>query len=94
MILIIGATGFIGMYTAEAFLKNGYQVLATGRNEKIGEALSNEGASFERLDITKEEDFESCPKMVFPVLSSLQDSSRQIRLRIFSVKTMPRIISK
>ena len=62
MILIIGATGFIGMYTAEAFLKNGYQVLATGRNEKIGEALSNEGASFERLDITKEEDFEKLPQ--------------------------------
>lgn len=62
MIIIIGATGFIGMYTAEAFLKKSYQVLATGRNEKIGEALSNEGASFERLDITKEEDFEKLPK--------------------------------
>ena len=62
MIIIIGATGFIGMYTAEAFLKKGYQVLATGRNEKIGEALSNEGASFERLDITKEEDFEKLPQ--------------------------------
>lgn len=61
MILIIGATGFIGMYTAEAFLKNGYQVLATGRNEKIGEALAKEGASFERLDITKEADFEKLP---------------------------------
>ena len=62
MIIIIGATGFIGMYTAEAFLKKGYQVLATGRNEKIGEALLNEGASFERLDITKEEDFEKLPQ--------------------------------
>ena len=62
MIIIIGATGFIGMYTAEAFLKKGYQVLATGRNVKIGEALSNEGASFERLDITKEEDFEKLPQ--------------------------------
>ena len=62
MIIIIGATGFIGMYTAEAFLKKGYQVLATGRTVKIGEALSNEGASFERLDITKEEDFEKLPQ--------------------------------
>ena len=61
MILIIGATGFIGMYTAEAFLKNGYEVLAAGRNEKVGEALSKEGAAFLELDITKKEDFEKLP---------------------------------
>ena len=82
------------MYTAEAFLKKGYQVLATGRNVKIGEALSNEGASFERLDITKEEDFEKLPKDGVSGIILLAGLTRQIRLRIFSVKTMPRIISK
>ena len=61
MILIIGATGFIGMYTAEAFLKKGYEVLAAGRNEKVGEALSKEGAAFINIDITKKEDFEKLP---------------------------------
>ena len=61
MILIIGATGFIGMYTAEAFLKNGYEVIAAGRNKNVGEELSKEGAAFLELDITKKEDFEKLP---------------------------------
>ena len=61
MILIIGATGFIGMYTAEAFLKKGYEVIAAGRNEKVGDALSKEGAAFINIDITKKEDFEKLP---------------------------------
>ena len=61
MILIIGATGFIGMYTAEAFLKKGYEVLAAGRNKNVGEELSKEGAAFLELDITKKEDFEKLP---------------------------------
>ena len=61
MIIIIGATGFIGMYTAEAFLEKGYKVLATGRNEAIGNALSKEGADFLKLDITNKEDFKKLP---------------------------------
>ena len=39
MVLIIGATGFIGMYTTQAFLKAGKQVIATGRNEALGRKL-------------------------------------------------------
>lgn len=61
MIIIIGATGFIGMYTAEAFLEKGYKVLATGRNEAVGNALSKEGADFLKLDITNKEDFKKLP---------------------------------
>ena len=30
MIIIIGATGFIGMYTVDKFLEEGYEVLAKG----------------------------------------------------------------
>ena len=32
MVIVIGATGFIGMYTVDRFLEEGYEVLATGRN--------------------------------------------------------------
>ena len=35
MVVIIGATGFIGMYTTEAFLKKGEDVVATGRNKLL-----------------------------------------------------------
>lgn len=62
MVVIIGATGFIGMYTVEAFLKAGKKVVATGRNEKLGQKLVEMGAEFVSLDMTKPEDFEKLPK--------------------------------
>ena len=46
MVLIIGATGFIGMYTTQAFLKAGKQVIATGRNAALGRKLEEMGAEF------------------------------------------------
>lgn len=61
MILVIGATGFIGMYTVEALLASGKEVLATGRNRILGEKLENMGARFEMLDITNENDFAKLP---------------------------------
>ena len=62
MVIVIGATGFIGMYTTEALLKAGKQVIATGRNVKLGKKLEEMGAEFISLDITKESDFEKLPK--------------------------------
>lgn len=62
MVVIIGATGFIGMYTVDAFLRKGYDVVATGRNQKLGKKLSEMGAEFMELDITQAEDFEKLPK--------------------------------
>lgn len=61
MIIVIGATGFIGMYTVDALIKSGKKVLATGRNEKLGGLLKNIGADFLQLDITKKQDFDNLP---------------------------------
>lgn len=61
MVIILGATGFVGMYTVEYFLKQGKKVLATGRNLKMGELLQKWGADFLPLDITKPEDFKNLP---------------------------------
>lgn len=61
MILIIGATSFIGMYTTEAFLKAGYEVVGTGRNKALGNRLKEMGAGFISLDITDKSQFESLP---------------------------------
>lgn len=60
-VVIIGATGFIGLYTAEAFLKEGNRVVATGRNDLVGEKLIKMGAEYIHLDITSPEDFEQLP---------------------------------
>ncbi len=62
MVIVIGATGFIGMYTVEALLNGGKKVLATGRNDVLGRRLQEMGAEFVNLDITKPEDFEKLPK--------------------------------
>lgn len=61
MVIILGATGFIGMYTVEAFLKKGKRVIATGRNAVLGKKLEEMGAEFVSLDITCVEDFEKLP---------------------------------
>ena len=61
MIVVIGATGFIGMYTVEHFLSKGYDVLATGRNKVMLDSLREKGAKTESLDISRAEDFDVLP---------------------------------
>lgn len=61
MIIVIGASGFIGMYTVEQLLQDGKQVLATGRNERMRPMLEQMGAAFQTLDITNTEDFDKLP---------------------------------
>lgn len=61
MIVIFGATGFIGLYTAEAFIQKGYKVLGLGRNKKTGKLLEKIGAEFVEFDITNLDDYNNLP---------------------------------
>lgn len=61
MVIVIGATGFIGMYTVEELLKAGKEVVATGRNGKLGAQLASMGATFVSFDITSPSDFDQLP---------------------------------
>lgn len=61
MILVIGATGFIGMYTVEKLIASGKKVVATGRNQKVAHLLTDMGAEFLELDITSKEEFNKLP---------------------------------
>lgn len=61
MVIVLGGTGFIGLYTIEALIRNGYEVIGTGRNQKLGGVVESLGAKFVELDITKPEDFEKLP---------------------------------
>ncbi|MCW5695727.1 MAG: NAD-dependent epimerase/dehydratase family protein [Bauldia sp.] len=47
-----GATGFLGQHLVRGLLAAGQQVIATGRNLKIGMALQAEGADFRPVDLT------------------------------------------
>lgn len=62
MYIIVGATGFIGMYTTAAFLQKGEKVLATGRSKVKGKKLEEMGAQFVELDITDVDAFDKLPK--------------------------------
>ena len=61
MVIVFGATGFIGMYTVEELVRSGEQVVATGRNEALGSKLEGMGAQFVKLDITRPSDFDVLP---------------------------------
>jgi len=54
-VLITGATSGIGESCVNKFLKNSWQVIATGRNPEKLENLKNLGAETFKLDVTKQE---------------------------------------
>lgn len=62
MVIVIGATGFIGYYTVKELLANNCNVLATGRTNKIvAEHLQKMGAEYIDFDLTIEEDLNKLP---------------------------------
>lgn len=62
MVIVIGATGFIGVYTVDKLIEEGYEVIATGRNKVVGDYYKNKGVNFINLDLSVESDFDKLPK--------------------------------
>ncbi len=62
MYIIIGASSFIGVYTANAFKAHGCDVLVTGRNNKFREYYEKRGISYAGLDLTNADDFLNLPQ--------------------------------
>ncbi len=61
MVIIIGASSFIGVHTAEEFLKQGCEILVTGRNNKFKEHYEKLGVQYVNIDLTNKIDFEQLP---------------------------------
>lgn len=61
MVIVIGASSFIGVYTVDLLLREGYDVLATGRNPKFRDYYANKGVKYIEIDICKKEDFTLLP---------------------------------
>ena len=55
-VLVTGATGFLGKYLVQELVENNYEVVALGRNEKIGKTLENEKVKFFKGDIENKND--------------------------------------
>lgn len=55
-VIITGATSGIGEACVKIFIKNSWNVIATGRNPEKLEILKESGAGIFKLDVTKQED--------------------------------------
>ncbi len=61
MVIIIGASSFIGVHTVAEFLANGCKVAVTGRKNKFKEHYDRLGVDYYDLDLACKEDFEKLP---------------------------------
>lgn len=52
MVIVIGATGYVGRYLCPYLRDLGYDVLATGRSEKVQTFFEKEKINFQYLDLT------------------------------------------
>ena len=57
MIIITGATGFVGRYLVDHLVRAGEKVIAAGRTRKYDSFFRELGVPFVHLDVTRPEDF-------------------------------------
>lgn len=62
MVIVLGGSSFIGVYTVDALVKAGYSVTATGRNDKFKEYFASMGVNYVQLDISNNNDFDKLPQ--------------------------------
>ncbi len=61
MIIIAGATGYIGKYLSVELTEKGVEVLALGRNPKSAEFLRSQGVPFLEFDLLNDADYDKLP---------------------------------
>ena len=62
MILVFGATGYVGRYLCPYLVRKGYDVLALGRSEKGRAFLENHGVKFAYFDMADPKQYETLPE--------------------------------
>ena len=61
MIIVIGATSFIGVHTVTELINQGCEVLVTGRHNRFKEHYDKLGVQYVNLDLNNEDDFKKLP---------------------------------
>lgn len=59
--LVIGASSFIGVYTVQAFLDAGYEVVATGRNQRFADHYKSLGVPYIGFELGDENAVDALP---------------------------------
>ena len=62
MILVIGATGYIGRYFCTEMVNRGVEVLALGRSKKVQAFFEENKVPFQYFDLTDDSSFDKLPK--------------------------------
>lgn len=62
MILVIGATSFIGVYTVDQLLQDGKEVIVTGRDDRLRDYYEKMGVKYLNFDLANEKDYEKLPQ--------------------------------
>ena len=62
MVIVIGATSFIGVHTVTELVNQGCEVLVTGRKNRFKEHYDALGVKYVNLDLDNEADFDQLPK--------------------------------
>lgn len=62
MIVVIGATSFIGVHTVSELVNRGEEVVVTGRNNRFRDHYESIGVKYINLDLSNPEDFNELPK--------------------------------
>lgn len=61
-IVVLGASGMIGLYLVDDLLKQGHHVVATGRRPEISQYFTDRNIPYINVDITKIDDFKKLPQ--------------------------------
>jgi UDP-glucose 4-epimerase len=96
MIIITGATGFVGRYLVDHLVRAGGKVIAAGRTRKYDSFFSELGVDFVDLDVTRPEDFRSLPTkhvkafihLAAIIPAACQDSTSDIFLKVNTLGTL------
>lgn len=90
MILLVGATGYIGRYLSIYLKENGYDVLALGRSKVVQGFFEENNVPFQYFDFNDEKSFENLPENVDAVvcLSACLAEHETPVSRFFEVNTL------
>lgn len=91
MILVVGATGYVGRYLCPYLKEKGFDILATGRSKQVQDFFKNEGVNFQYLDLSDEKSIASLPvtnlEAVIDLSACLAELETPVE-RFFQVNTL------
>ncbi|MGO9371326.1 MAG: NAD-dependent epimerase/dehydratase family protein [Syntrophobacteraceae bacterium] len=96
MIIITGATGFVGRYLVDHLVRAGEEVFAAGRTRKYDSFFRELGVPFVHLDVTTPEDFGRLPTehvkafvhLAAIIPAAVQNSTSDIFLKVNTLGTL------